>query len=104
MPDLRFDPSADTETGIHPLAERLCGVASSADDIGIGADAPLVSPGSPGDWSDVGSGGSVLYLRMAAREGIEGTSGSMPPIGTTRIDEDHGLPLVSGFIESLACP
>jgi hypothetical protein len=41
---------------------------------------------------------------MAAREGIEGTSGSMPPIGTTRIDEDHGLPLVSGFIESLACP
>ena len=32
--------------------------------------APLVAPGNPGDWSDLGAGGSVMYLRMAARPAL----------------------------------
>jgi hypothetical protein len=104
MPDLRFDLDETTSREPHPLAERLCGVASTAGDIGIGDGALLVSPGLPGSFGDPLAGGSVLYLRMAARDGVAGSAGAMPPIGSTRVDEQHGLPLLEEFIENLSCP
>ena len=62
-----------------------------------------MSPGNPGDWTDLDAGGSVLYLRMAARSHIAGSMGTMPPMGT-KLQDDIGLSLVSDWITQLECP
>lgn len=97
LPDLRF-PFDGTD-----LADRLCGVTASADDLGLGDGALLVTPGNPGRWDDLGAGGSVMYLRMAARADLDGTRGAMPALGTDFVDPD-GLGLVADWIDQLACP
>ncbi len=101
MPDIRvpFDSVNDASV----LAERLCGVPAGVEDIGLGFGAPLVTPGLPGDWNQLDQGGSVLYLRMAARAGIQDTLGAMPALGTDFVDP-QGLGLVSEWIENLQCP
>lgn len=104
MPDLRFDLEADTTVGTHPLVERLCGLSPGAGDLGLGKSAQLVQAGVPGDWSDLAAGGSLLYLRMAARSDIPGTDGTMPQIGSARTDDDVGLPLVHQWITEMVCP
>ena len=103
MPDVRYDLMADPNEP-HWLTTNLCGVTSTASEIGLGQDALLVSPGNPGDWSDLSAGGSVLYLRMAARPGIAGSDGVMPPIGTALPDQSVGLSLVGEWIRELTCP
>ncbi len=105
VPDLRFDLFADRNDG-HPLDARLCGQVAGAGDLGIGEGALLVEPGVPGNWVELEEGGSVLYLRMSARPGEEGTLGTsaMPQIGSALVDEEVGLPLVRAWIEQLACP
>ena len=102
MPDVRFDLFAE-DAQTHPLSERLCGVESTADDIGLGEGAPIISPGNPGDWADLEAGGSVLYLRMAARPSAEDTTGVMPPLGTAIADREGGLALVQEWISGLTC-
>ncbi len=104
MPDMRFDLTADTSSGVHPLAERLCDLEPGAGDLDLGGGAQLVAPGNPGDWGDLGAGGSILYLRMAARPALEGTDGAMPQIGSALLDEDVGMPLVHQWITELVCP
>jgi hypothetical protein len=104
MPDLRYDLLHDTLPGeAHPLVASLCDVNSGSGDIGLGVNAPLVVPGVPGDWADLGAGGSVLYLRMAARPNVPGSTGAMPQLGTAEVDDMHGLPLVSEWITNLIC-
>jgi hypothetical protein len=103
MPDVRYDLMADP-LDASGLASRLCGLTSTAGDIGLGPDAPLVEPGNPGDWSDLSAGGSVLYLRLAARDDILGSTGAMPPLGTAVADRDGALSLVSAWIRELRCP
>ncbi len=103
MPDLRYDAEAD-RSGIHPLEAALCNVEATAEDLGLGAGALLVTPGLPGDWSDLSAGGSVLYLRMAARPNVPSSSGAMPPVGSQIVDRDGGLALVRDWIRGLRCP
>lgn len=105
VPDLRYDLFAARSDG-GPLAERLCGQVAGAGDLGLGEGALLVEPGAPGNWVELDEAGSVLYLRMSARPGVEGAQGAaaMPPIGSALVDEDEGLPLVRAWIEQLACP
>ena len=103
MPDVRYDLMAEP-TDPHFLAASLCNAVSTADDIGLGEDALRVSPGNPGQWGDLEAGGSVMYLRMAARAHIDGSTGTMPPIGTDLPDTDGGLALVSDWITQLTCP
>ena len=103
MPDVRYDLMADPEEP-HFLTTSLCGAVSTAADIGLGPDALLVSPGNPGHWSDLDAGGSVMYLRMAARPDLAGTTGVMPPIGTALPDTEGGLPIVAEWIANLTCP
>jgi hypothetical protein len=104
MPDLRYDLLHDTQPGeTHPLVASLCNVDSGSGDIGLGPNAPLVVPGTPGDWTDTGAGGSVLYLRMAARPNVPGSTGTMPQLGSAEVDEVHGLPLMSAWITDLVC-
>ena len=81
----------------------LCNVDSGSGDIGLGPNAPLVVPGTPGDWTDTGAGGSVLYLRMAARPNVPGSTGTMPQLGSAEVDDVHGLPLMSAWITDLVC-
>ncbi len=99
MPDVRYRLA-----GGNNLAALLCGRAATAEQLGLGAGALLVQPGTPGSWSDLGAGGSVMYLRMAARDGVAGASGAMPPIGSRLADDTDGLPIVGGWIETLVCP
>lgn len=103
MPDVRFDLWADPDAP-HWLEQKLCGVDSTSDDIGLGRGAPLILPGNPGDWSDLEAGGSVVYLRMSARPSNADSDGTMPPIGTAVTDADGGLALVAEWIRQLQCP
>jgi hypothetical protein len=103
MPDLRYDADAD-RSGTHPLDAALCNVEATAEDLGLGEGALLVSPSAPGDWADLGAGGSVLYLRMASRPNVADSLGDMPPIGTQIADENGGLALVREWIVGLGCP
>ncbi len=103
MPDIRYDLLADT-SGQHPLAALLCDVPARADTLGLGPNALLISPGQPGDWSDLAAGGSALYLRMAARPNVPMSVGGMPTLGTARIDDEAGLPLMAEWINALNCP
>lgn len=101
MPDVRFDFTASTMP-THPLAQNLCGVTAGSEDLGL-SNPLLVQPGVAGDWSNLSAGGSVLYLRMAARPNVPGSSGAMPLIGTADVDPE-GLGLLQEWIENLACP
>ncbi len=103
MPDLRFDYEADTSVGTHPLSTLLCGIEPGAGDLGLGGGAELVEAGNPGDWGDLGAGGSILYLRMAARPNLPDTDGAMPQIGSAELDSDIGLPLVHEWITNMVC-
>jgi uncharacterized repeat protein (TIGR03806 family) len=99
MPDLRYNVFGAVE-----LRNLLCGRAATADHLGLGNGALLVTPGNAGSWSALGAGGSVLALRMAARELVVGSRGAMPPIGSVVADAGTGLSLVSSWIETLVCP
>lgn len=103
MPSVSYDLFAD-RSGDHPLEAALCGVVAGSGDLGLGTGAQLVEPGLPGDWSNLGAGGSVLYLRMAARPGVSGSTGAMPLIGSEQVDDVHGLPLTAEWIQGLNCP
>jgi hypothetical protein len=77
--DLRFStPLASTGT---------CGAAPQAGDVGLGASARIVSPGSP----DL----SVLVARMARRD-----ASGMPPLGSAVVDV-AGVALVREWIAAL---
>lgn len=103
VPDLRYETAADRD-GAHPLEAALCEVEASSENLGLGEGALLVNPGRPGNWASLGDGGSVLYLRMAARPNVPRSMGEMPPIGSSIVDEDGGLALVRAWIEGLSCP
>ena len=102
MPDLRYEAAAD-RSGIHPLEAALCNVEATSEDLGLGQGALLVNPGVTGDWASLGDGGSVLYLRMAARPSVPGSFGGMPQIGSNLVDEEGGLALVREWIDGLSC-
>lgn len=99
MPDVRYRLGQS-----NSLATLLCDRAATAEHLGLGDGALLVEPATPGTWSDLASGGSVLYLRMAARDGVAGSSGAMPPIGSRVADTNGGLSVVGDWIETLVCP
>ena len=102
MPDLRYEAAAD-RSGVHPLEAALCNVEATSEDLGLGQGALLVNPGVTGDWASLGDGGSVLYLRMAARPSVPGSFGEMPQIGSNLVDEEGGLALVREWIDGLSC-
>jgi hypothetical protein len=101
--DLRFDLFSEGAQA-QPLRERLCGLAAGAGDLGLGAGAAILQPGNPGDWANLGQGGSVLYLRMSARASVPGSTGTMPQLGTAEPDTQTGLPLVREWITEATCP
>ena len=103
MPDLRYDLFAN-RSDAHPLQTVFCDVPAGAGDLGLGPGALLVTPGNPGNWAELEEGGSILFLRMAARPAVDGTSGAMPQIGSAVVDDEWGLPLVQEWIENLSCP
>lgn len=85
-------PSAMDLRYVTPLgATNACNVAPSAGDLGLGAGARLIAPGSAAN--------SVIVNRMSRRD-----QHGMPPIASKRSDA-AGVALLSEWIDSLAtCP